>query len=186
MIVIWQVSDRDDAELVTSIGAGDRESERMLCQRYARRIRLYGLRHLRDEDAAADLVQQVLLVVLEAIRAGKVDEPSRLASFVLGTCRFVVWDLRRGERRRQEVAEQASAGELLARDPDWHRVDLPRLYGCLGRLPTRELTVIRLTFHEDRSAEEVGAVLSLQPGHVRVIRHRALQHLTDCVEGRAA
>lgn len=42
-----------------------------------RRIRLYGLRHLRDREAAEDLVQNVLIVTLEALRA----EGDRLAFF---------------------------------------------------------------------------------------------------------
>jgi RNA polymerase sigma-70 factor (ECF subfamily) len=54
-------------------------------RRLAPRVRLYGLRHLRDRHAAADLVQQVLLMTLERLRAGKVREPERIASFVLGT-----------------------------------------------------------------------------------------------------
>jgi hypothetical protein len=46
-----------------------------------RRIRLYGLRHLRDREAAEDLVQNVLIVTLEALRAGRLREGDRLAFF---------------------------------------------------------------------------------------------------------
>jgi RNA polymerase sigma-70 factor (ECF subfamily) len=49
-----------DAELVRQIGsAGGREAEAELFRRMAPRVRLYGLRHLRDEHAAEDLTQQV-------------------------------------------------------------------------------------------------------------------------------
>jgi len=55
----------DDAELVRKIGSGtDREAEAELFRRMAPRIRLYGLRHLRDEHAADDLAQQVLVTTL--------------------------------------------------------------------------------------------------------------------------
>jgi RNA polymerase sigma-70 factor (ECF subfamily) len=175
----WQ-----DSDLVTMIrGGGDagREAERTLCQRYGRRIFLYGVRHLRDEDEARELIQQVLVVALESIRAGKVEQPDRLASFILGTCRFVVWDRRRGDQRRQEIAAEAAADLPLTVEPDWERVDVPRLLQCLGTLPTRELTVVRMTYNEDLSAEEIGAVLALEPGNVRVIRHRALRRLQTCL-----
>ena len=180
------VSRWPDADLVASIAgqtAEARAAERSLCERYSKPILLYGVRHLRDEDRARELVQEVLVVVLEAARAGKIEEPARLASFVLGTCRFVVWDLRRDERRRVEVAEHAAVGEPESAAPAWHGVDLPRLGRCMGRLATRELTVIRLSFHEDLSSEEVARVLAVAPGNVRVIRHRALQRLTACLEG---
>ena len=78
----------NDAELVRQVGAGDREAEAELCRRMGPRIRLYGLRHLRDAHAAEDLTQQVLITTLEALRAGRLREPEKLASFVLGTCRM--------------------------------------------------------------------------------------------------
>ena len=48
----------------------DAEQERSFCQRYSNRIRAYGMCHLRDNAAAEDLVQQVLLIVLQALRDG--------------------------------------------------------------------------------------------------------------------
>jgi RNA polymerase sigma-70 factor, ECF subfamily len=70
----------NDAELVRQIGAGnDREAEAELFRRMAPRIRLYGLRHLRSEHAADDLTQQVLITTLEALRAGRLREPEKLA-----------------------------------------------------------------------------------------------------------
>jgi RNA polymerase sigma-70 factor (ECF subfamily) len=51
----------DDAALARRIAAAPgeaRDEEEELARRFAPRIRLYGLRHLRDRDAANDLVQQ--------------------------------------------------------------------------------------------------------------------------------
>ena len=59
-----------DAELAARIAEGDSEAEAEVCRRMGPRIRLYGLRHLRSAAAADDLVQQVLLKVLEALRSG--------------------------------------------------------------------------------------------------------------------
>jgi hypothetical protein len=49
-------------------GAEPEEAE--LYRRFAPRVRLYGLRHLGDEHAAADLVQRVLLLTIEKLRRG--------------------------------------------------------------------------------------------------------------------
>ena len=70
------------------------EDERSICQRYSNRIRSYGLCHLRDGTAAEDLVQQVLLVVLQALRAGRVKAVENLDTYVFGTCRNMVMDMR--------------------------------------------------------------------------------------------
>ena len=55
----------DDATLVRRIaaapGGGDVGAETELYRRLAPRVRLYGLKHLRDHHAAADLVQQVMI-----------------------------------------------------------------------------------------------------------------------------
>src|ERR1041385_3351029 len=101
-----------DAELARQIGSGnDREAEAELFHRRAPRIRLYGLRHLRDEHAADDLTQQVLITTLEALRAGRLREPEKLASFVLGTCRMTVLDTRRNAQRKDRLLEQFAADQ---------------------------------------------------------------------------
>src|SRR5512141_2847316 len=65
----------DDAALVRRIAAapdgGDVAAETELYRRLAPRVRLYGLKHLRDAQAASDLVQQVLMLTLERLRGGK-------------------------------------------------------------------------------------------------------------------
>ena len=107
----------DDAALARRVAAAggrvDSQAESELYRRLARRVRLYGLRHLRDAHAAADLVQQVLLTTLERLRAGEVREPEKIASFVLGMCRMTVLEIRRGTWRREALLEKwapASAG----------------------------------------------------------------------------
>jgi RNA polymerase sigma-70 factor (ECF subfamily) len=177
-----------DAELVALIAgrAGSQaQAEREVCERYGKRILLYGQRHLGNDDDAQDLVQQVLVALLEAIRAGKVEEPERLPAFVMGTCRFAVWDRRRGERRLREVASEAAAAQPMAVDASFLELDRLRLYHCLQQLPVRERTVMRMSYTEDLSAEEVAAALELSPVNVRVIRHRCLQSLATCLESPA-
>src|SRR5215469_1808656 len=97
----------DDASLVHAIVAAapgfDRDAEAEIYRRLAPRVRLFGLRHLRDAQAAADLAQQVLLMTIEKLRAGELREPDRLGSFVLGMSRLTVLDLRRNAARRDAL-----------------------------------------------------------------------------------
>jgi RNA polymerase sigma-70 factor (ECF subfamily) len=175
----------EDGALARRIaGAGaapDTAAEAELYRRLAPRVRLYGLRHLRDRAAAADLVQQVLLMTIERLRAGEIREPERIASFVLGACRMTVLEMRRGTRRREELLaaradqeEAFEAPEPLALDPD-------RLAGCLEGLSERERSVVVMSFFAEKAADQVGAELGLSGGNVRVIRHRALGRLRECM-----
>lgn len=170
--------------IAQAASATDCEAEAELCRRLAPRVRLYGLRHLRDDAAAADLVQQVMLMMIERLRAGALREPERLASFVFGICRRVVLDLRRGDARRERLL--AAFGDALL-PPEAPPLDLDRqrLIRCLECLPERERSVLMLTFYDDMPAEALAHELDLSPGNVRVIRHRGLEHLRACVTGES-
>jgi RNA polymerase sigma-70 factor (ECF subfamily) len=179
------VHELDDAALARAVSAAtprvDTEAETELYRRLAPRVRLYGLRHLRDAHAAADLVQQVLLMTLERLRAGKLRQPEKLASFVLGTCRLVVLEARRGTARREGLLR--TYGEVVeAVDPPERRdLDETKLSSCLEGLAERERSVLILGFFADKPAAAVAGELGLTPVNARVIRHRALLRLRQCM-----
>lgn len=171
-----------DADVVRRIGAGhDREAEEELFRRMAPRVRLYGLRHLRDGHAADDLTQQVLLTTIEALRARRLREPEKLASFVLGTCRMTVLDLRRGAHRKARLLEQFGA-DLTPPQPCSPELDHDRLAHCMQALKERERTVVVMTFYDERAGADVAGLLGLSEANVRVIRHRAIRQLRQCME----
>lgn len=165
-----------------------RDAEAALYRLLAPRARRYGLRHLRDAHAAADLMQQVLTLTIEQLRSGHLREPERVVSFVLGACRLTVMDQRRGERRRdtllQHYADDLRAAEVHVAP----RLDHQRVADCLERLPERERAVLVMSFYDDQPSEAVGQHLGLSAGNVRVIRHRGIDKLRRCVDagGRAA
>jgi RNA polymerase sigma-70 factor (ECF subfamily) len=174
-----------DADVAVRLAAGDRDAEAELFRRLAPRVRLYGLRHLRDRGAADDLVQDVILMTCDSLREGKLRDPQVLGSFVLGMCRKVVANLRRGERRRRELLERHGREILPAFSEPPPLLDLERLARCLAALSERERTVVVSSFYAERSADEIGAELGLTAGNVRVVRHRALAGLRSCMEGDA-
>jgi RNA polymerase sigma-70 factor (ECF subfamily) len=177
----------EDAALAGRIAAAgariDSAAEAELCRRLAPRVRLYGLRHLRDPHAAHDLVQQVLLMTLERLRANRLREHDRVVSFVLGMCRMVVLEIRRGTWRRQTLLETFGGIAEAVEGPESSALDTDKLAGCLQGLAERERTVVVLTFFADKSGDEVAKELGLSAGNVRVIRHRSLARLRACMDG---
>jgi RNA polymerase sigma-70 factor (ECF subfamily) len=171
-----------DAELARHIGLGSHpEEEAELFRRMAPRVRLYGLRHLRDEHAAEDLTQQVLITTLEALRAGRVRDPEKLASFVLGTCRMTVLDLRRRAQRKERLFAQFGTELPAAFQPSMLRMDRERLAGCVQDLKERERTVVVMTFFDEQTSADVAGFLGISEANVRVIRHRAIHQLRECM-----
>ncbi len=185
MSTIGELSDGDLARVIVARESGSAEAaESELYRRFAPRVRLYGLRHLRSEDAARDLVQQVMLLAIEKLRGGSVRDADRIASFVLGVSRTMARDLTRREWRHEKLREtfmappawEVQTGEVL--------FDLDRLEACLARLADRDRMVVLLTFYAERAAGEVGRELGITEGNVRVIRHRAIQRLRTCLMSR--
>lgn len=159
-----------------------RDAEAELYRLLAPRARRYGLRHLRDAHAAADLMQQVMALTIEQLRSGQLREPQRVLSFVLGACRLTVMDQRRGERRREDLLQRYAADLPLADIHIAPRLDHQRVADCLERLPERERSVLVMSFYDDQSSDAVAQQLGLSASNVRVIRHRGIDKLRRCVD----
>jgi RNA polymerase sigma-70 factor (ECF subfamily) len=161
--------------------ARDRDAEGELYRRLAPRVRLYGLKYLRDASAAADLAQDVLLMTLQRLRGGEIREPERVVSFVLGTSRQMVIDRRRGEARRQQILARFAEDLPQSEPPSPAALDIARLRSCLERLSERERTIVLLSFYDERQAADVGNEIGLSAANVRVIRHRSIERLRVCL-----
>jgi RNA polymerase sigma-70 factor (ECF subfamily) len=173
-----------EKDLALRIAGGHPDAEAELCRRMAPRIHLYGLRHLRSAAAADDLVQQVLVTLLEALRAGRLREPDKVVHFVMGTCRMTVLDQRRGTRRQERLLAEFGA-DLVPPAPAAPSIDGHQLRRCVQALKERERSVVVLTFYDEQTAREAASALGLSEANVRVIRHRALKLLHACMEGAA-
>jgi len=174
-----------DGELIRLIAAGAKDApaaEAELCRRFAPRIRLYGLRHLRNEDRARDLVQAVLLAVLQAARAGRIADPDRADRFMLGTSRNVAQRMRDGDKR---TAGDEGLEQVAAPAAGHEHVDIAALSRCMGTLDERGRRVVMLSFNDDRPSEEIASLLAISTGNVRVLRHRAIAALRRCLDAGA-
>ena len=177
--------DGDLAREVASATAGDAAAaEGELYRRFARRVRLFGLKHLRDDMAADDLAQQVMLIAIERLRAGEIRNPNEIGSFILSTSRMVATGLRRTERRRQNLHQRVDAGEPMDLPADARLFDADRIRPCLASLRERERTILLLTFYAERPSPEIAEKMGMSAGAVRVARHRAVAAMRDCLEGR--
>lgn len=172
------------AETIASAPAGHAtDAEAELYRRFAPRVRLFGLKHLRDEAAAQDLVQQVFIVTLERLRAGEVRNTDAIGSFILGTSRTMASAQRKIGNRRTALLDQFEDRNAMAAPIDAATFDIPRVARCLDTLPLRDRTILILTFYAEKSAPDIASELRLAPGAVRVARSRALGRMRECLSG---
>jgi RNA polymerase sigma-70 factor (ECF subfamily) len=179
-IELRSVAEQTDGELARRVTCRDGHAvEAELCARFAQRVRSYGRRHLRSEDAAAELVQRVLVVLLEKLRAGEVREPERIASFVLGSARVTALAMRRGHAREQ----LADAPSELAISPGAERDILAsdRVARCFDTLDDRERDTLVGTYFGEQSSEQIARALGVSCDNVRQIRRRAVLRLRRCL-----
>jgi RNA polymerase sigma-70 factor (ECF subfamily) len=155
-----------------------------LYRRFARRIRLFGVKHLHDDMAADDLAQQVMLIAIERLRAGEIRNPDEIGSFILSTSRLVATGLRRTERRREHLQMRIEGGEPVDMPRDERLFDADRVKPCLASMRERERTILLLTYYVERSAAEIAESMGMTAGAVRVARHRAVAAMRDCLEAR--
>jgi RNA polymerase sigma-70 factor (ECF subfamily) len=173
-------ADGDLARAIAGRSAAAEAAETELYRRFAPRVRLYGLRHLRDEDAARDLMQQVLLLAIEKLRQGAVRDADMIGSFILGTSRMLAVNLKRRDRRREALLEAfATTSPVVSAAPSI--IDEQELESCLSVLGERERTIVLLTFYGDQSSREIAQTLGISEGNVRVIRSRAIDRLRACM-----
>lgn len=179
-------SDADLARNVQTGGAQADFAEAEICRRFWQRARLYGLRHLRGVTEAEDLAQRVMEVTLRALRSGRVDDVERLDRYVLGVCRNVAHELRRSGQRTKQTAQRLArepAPEMgPPPEPPWGTESLERLALCLYRLSQREQRVVQMSFYEWETSAQIAERLGVEPGNVRVVRHRALRKLRECMD----
>lgn len=176
-------SDGDLARHVTMRAPDAARAEEELCARLWPRLRLYGRRHLGDEAAALDLAQDAIVVVLAALREGRIKDPERVGSFALGTARRLSIENHRKRQRRDGIVAK-SRDELAgapAGPPEFTRVDALRVVGCLEQLAARGRSALLLTFYAELDATVIARELGTSAGNVRVIRHRALAQVADCL-----
>lgn len=180
-----QLSDPELARHIAACGQKPqrclaRAAEAELCRRYVRRLTAFGRRRLGSPDEARDLAQDSLLLTLQKLRAGEVREPEKIGSFLFGVARSLAGTHHRKSARietfdpeeRELVADSFELPDPFARE---------RVSGCLEGLPERQRTVLLMSFYAERTSDEIARSLGLTGGNVRVLRHRGVAKLRDCL-----
>ncbi|HEY2294442.1 MAG TPA: sigma-70 family RNA polymerase sigma factor [Thermoanaerobaculia bacterium] len=176
------------AAIARRIHAGDADAERELVERYSQGL-LYHLRQMtRDPSLADDLHQETFRVVLLRLRSGALEQPEKLAGFILRTGR----NMALGDYRRHARRGDFAPAELPAEPPDPTPGQLDRvlrreaaeavqqLIAELGSERDRE---ILLRFHvAEEEKETICADLGLTTLQFNVVLFRARQRFKELVE----
>jgi RNA polymerase sigma-70 factor (ECF subfamily) len=158
------------APLAARIRDGDRSAEEELVNTYRRGLLVIATARTRDREAARDLVQEILIAVLKALRDGQLRESDKLAAFVQGTARNLINNYLRTRARRQEC--ELDTVDVPSPDPVAEFESAER-----QRLLRREMQSFSMT-------DQQILLLSLVDGHplAEVAQRMGLSH--DAVRAR--
>jgi RNA polymerase sigma-70 factor (ECF subfamily) len=170
-------------ELVARARDGNALAEGLLCQRFVPAVRAFARRRLRSNEAVEEFSQDVFLAFLPALRRGAIEDPERVGGFLLGICRNLAREgARHGERRRElwdthgAVLLEVLPEELKA--PTELEI---KLEDCMSLLSARSRRLLELSYVEELSHEEIAERLEVTPANARVMRHRSLGALRECL-----
>jgi RNA polymerase sigma-70 factor, ECF subfamily len=165
------------------VAATGREALSHALVEHGDRLYALALRVTRDPDMAGDAVQEAFATALQ--RIGDFRGESSLGTWLHRIVYNKSIDLLRHRGRQAPLPEDDSASaddDRLTEVPAWSRPPDQILYGeetrraldaALEKLTPQQRAVFTLREMEGLSTDEVGAVLELEPGAVRVHLHRA-------------
>jgi RNA polymerase sigma-70 factor (ECF subfamily) len=157
-----------------------------LTARFWDRLRFFAMRRTRDAALAEDVAQETLKRTLKALRAGRIEKPESLPSFLFETARHVCMHKARSAGREarafQRVATEGEEDSGRTVDPLSDLISEERrqqVRHCLARLGEADRRLLEMSYSEALGAEEIARRLGATPGAVRVRRHRALAKLAE-------
>jgi RNA polymerase sigma factor (sigma-70 family) len=168
--------------LAERISSGDPAAEAELVHLFSQRILALLCARTRDPEASRDLLQDVLIAALTALRKGQLREPDKLPAFVLSIARNVAQAYIRD--RSRELHDQLLEEEIASRaGPDLleiaERQALVRR--ALERLDQTDREILLRTLTEGEKPGVIAQALGLSPEVVRQRKSRAIKKVADFV-----
>ena len=174
----------DSKDLAQRIEKGDRAAEAELAGLYCDCVFAMALARTHNREAARELMDDVLMAVISALRLGHLREPARLGGFVRGTAANIIASYTRSARRKPPMVKFDP--DTMGTDPtdEYERQDRRELaLQALGLLNNRDRQILQLSLVEGLKPGEIAARLGLSPVLVRQRKCRALRaivvHLDD-------
>ena len=137
--------------------------------------------HLKDVPRAEDLTSEVFFKAFKKWKGFKEGYPQ---AWLFRIARNLLIDFYRAKKTSSlELAEEISVDQDLVENLEKDEA-AQSLQQALVKLPENLREVVILRFFEDLSAAEVGAILGISEGNVRILQFRGLKKLKEELNGQ--
>lgn len=170
--------------LLTAIAGGDDSAMEEFYRLYEKDVYAFVRFRLDDPHAAADIVNEVMLVVWRT--AGRFKGGSKVRTWLLGIANNKALDVlrRRGKRSHEELDEEKlpetspASGERVVAAAQHRRY----VRTCLEGLSDQHRQVVHLAFFEELSYGEIADIVDCPAGTVKTRMYHARISLKRCLE----
>jgi RNA polymerase sigma-70 factor, ECF subfamily len=177
-----------DSEYVQRLRDGDPRTESHFVAYFRQLLRIKLRARYLSSDVIEDLQQETFIRVFRALRVeAGIRQPERIGAFVNSVCNFVLQEHYRAQGKKNHLEE----GDA---DPPDKILNLEKLAiaeevnervrEAVKSLSPRERDLIRKIFFLEMEKEEVSTELGVTRDYLRVLLHRAIEHLRDALDSK--
>ena len=168
--------------LATRMAEGDAAAESEFVSLFAPRIFMMGMVRIGDREAVRDLVQEVLMAVICALRKHQLQDPEKLQAFVAGTARNLFNGFLRKKVRRPSEEPLPPDFERAVIDSEVLDMEQRKvLQLALKALDDGERELVTMILTDGLKPREIAAKLGVTSEVVRTRKLRAVRKLADLV-----
>lgn len=176
-----------DSDYVQRLRDGDAETETHFVSYFRQLLRIKLRARYLTTDVIDDVQQETFIRVFRALRENDIRQPERIGSYVNSVCNFVLQE----HYRKQGKNQPSEEGETDIPDKVLNLEKLAiaeeindRIRDAVKSLAPKERDLIRKVFFQEMEKDEVCAQLSVSRDYLRVLLHRAIEHLRDSLENQ--
>lgn len=164
--------------------------EVLLAKKYRERLLYFGLRRLRDRNAAEGLAQEVILRVIQATREGRLRDESKLGSFVFGVAANLLKEKFREKSQRQSYensqADPADQPWLADVQADaFLEEQIAQVRRALAQLDSKDKELLTRCFYDAVPLPELADKMGISYSALRKRKSRALKRLKSILSDPA-
>lgn len=180
------------ASLVIAIANGDRHAEEQLISTYYRGLYFILNRQTKDPYLSEDIAQETFIIVIQKARAGAIQNPEAIASFVRQTgINLLIGHIRKETRRDTHCSDDIEIHppkDQLDISKALHNQNvLALVQQVITELTTdRDRDLLRNYFVYDKNKPQICQELNLSPEHFDRVLFRARQRLKQLIKHKLA
>lgn len=176
----------DFSELIEAINNGDQEKISSLFEEIRKYLERYLMFEMGADHSNAEEYSQVACIqVFEAIKEGKIENPKKLKTYLISTCRnaYLKTKTRNKEHPDYNLDNKfSSSPQQIEALVEEEKMELLR--NCMNKLPEKEKAFIDYVFQNIESeTDHLAQRFNITHNNVWVKKHRIINKLKECVNG---